>query len=110
MTASLMVALITPEEAKTAGIVVVMVTACLAALLLPLAQAFARRIDPGRATNEMRQQLADVTAQLDELRRGQDRVAELEARLDFAERLLVQQRDGEMVEKRGQLGAGGGGS
>lgn len=51
-----------------------------------------------------------VMGELDELRRGQDRVAELEARLDFAERLLVQQRDGELVEKRGQLGSGGGGS
>lgn len=108
MTALPLLGLISPEEAKVGGIVAVMVAACLAALLYPLAQAFARRIDPGRATNEMRQQLADVSAQLEELRQGQERVAELEARLDFAERMLVQQRDGELLERRGQLGAGGG--
>ena len=34
-----------------------------------------------------------IDGRLEELQRGQDRMAELEERLDFAERLLAQQRE-----------------
>lgn len=62
----------------------------LVVLLWPLLRAVARRIEAGAA--------ADTRAELDELRdrvrrleETQPRMAELEERLDFAERLLAQQ-------------------
>lgn len=83
---------ISPEQVKVIGIVAVMVTACAAALLYPIARAYARRLE-GRAPAEaLRQELAEIAARLEELQHGQARMLELEERLDFAERLLISGR------------------
>lgn len=79
-----------PEMAKTIGIVMVMVTACLSAVLYPIARAYARRLEGSAANAALREELADISAQLEQLRQGQERMAELEERVDFAERMLAQ--------------------
>jgi Tfp pilus assembly protein PilO len=68
----------------------------IAFVLYPIARALARRLE-GRGINQ------DLLLQLDELRErvrdlesSQHRVAELEERLDFTERLLAQRRDVEL--------------
>ncbi len=47
----------------------------------------------GRATPELEAELEEMRARLDEGERARDRIAELEERLDFAERMLAQQRE-----------------
>ncbi len=81
-----------PETAKNLAITLVMMTAVVGALLFPIARAYAKRLE-GRGSAQLQDELADIGAQLDELHRGQERIAELEARLEFAERLLAQHRD-----------------
>jgi hypothetical protein len=96
------VAAFSPEETKVLGIVAVMVTSLAAALLYPIARAYARRLE-GRAPAEgLRQDLADLSARLELMQHDQERVAELEARVDFAERMLAQQRDREPARLPGQ--------
>lgn len=59
-------------------------------LLMPLVRAFAARIE-GRGTNPaLEQRVNDLQQQLNDADTLQLRVAELEERLDFAERLLSQ--------------------
>ena len=69
-----------------------------------LASAAAKRIrgDAGSPQitsrlEETEQRLADAEARIDELSRADDRLAELDERLEFAERLLLQQRDRERL-------------
>ncbi len=89
---------VSPEQVKVLGIVAVMVTAFAAALLSPIARAYARRLE-GRAPAEtLRQELAEINARLDELQQGQARMLELEERLDFAERLLISGRQTSATE------------
>lgn len=85
-----LVAEMTPEMAKTLGIVMVMVTAFLSAVLYPIARAYARRLEGSAANATVREELTDISAQLEQLRLGQERMAELEERVDFAERMLAQ--------------------
>ncbi|MBL8978076.1 MAG: hypothetical protein JNM53_06685 [Gemmatimonadetes bacterium] len=92
-----------PEAAKTLGIVLVMVSAFVSAVLYPIARAYARRLEGSAGTAALRQELGEVYARLDELQQGQERIAELEGRLDFAERLLAQQREPERIP--GKAGA-----
>ena len=86
-------AAMSPEEAKTLGIVLVMVTAFLSAVLYPIARAYARRLEGSAANAGLREELADISAQLQQLRQGQERMAELEERVDFAERMLARHRE-----------------
>jgi hypothetical protein len=48
---------------------------------------------PGRATPELEAELQEMRARLEEGEQARERIAELEERLDFAERMLAQQRD-----------------
>ncbi len=88
-----LLAALSPEETKTMGIVAVTLAAFLGALLYPIARAYARRLEGGGSTAGLREELADISARLEALQHGQERMAELEGRLDFTERLLAQQRD-----------------
>jgi hypothetical protein len=88
-----LLAVLSPEETKTVGIVAVMVAAVLGALLYPIARAYARRLEGSTPSPALREELAEISARLDSLQHGQERMAELEGRLDFAERLLAQQRE-----------------
>lgn len=86
-----------PEEARSLGIVLVMVTAFLSAVLYPIARAYARRLEGSTSTAALKEELGEVYERLEELQRGQERIAELEGRLDFAERLLAQRREPERI-------------
>jgi hypothetical protein len=92
--ADLLLAL-SPDETKIIGIVTIMVSAILGALLYPIVRAYARRVEGSAPAAGLREELADISARLELLQQGQERMAELEARVDFAERLLAQQRDRE---------------
>ena len=94
-------ALLGPEEIKTVGIVVVLVSAVLGAIVYPIARAYARRLEGSSQTAGLREELAEVHARLEALQQGQDRLAELEGRLDFAERILSKQRDAESLRLPG---------
>jgi hypothetical protein len=96
-------AVLGPEEIKTVGIVVVMVSAVLGAIVYPIARAYARRLEGSAQTAGLRrEELADVYARLETLQQGQERMAELEGRLDFAERLLSKHRDAESLRLPGR--------
>lgn len=63
-------------------------------LLVPLVHAVARRLEPRTGRDPVADgELAELRARVLELESQQGRVNELEDRLDFAERLLAQQRD-----------------
>ena len=70
--------------------VVLLVTAAVTIVLWPLARALARRLE-GRAglTPALQQDLEDMHHRLADVDGLQQRVSELEERLDFAERLLA---------------------
>ncbi|MEP6571370.1 MAG: hypothetical protein ABJD11_01700 [Gemmatimonadota bacterium] len=79
------------------GIALVMVIAVvvgMTTLLLPLARAFARRLDGrGHEDATLRADLEQMRGRLTEVDSLQLRLAEMEERLDFTERMLAQQRD-----------------
>lgn len=56
-----------------------------------------RQLPPEPPREEEREQLAELEARLGELERAQDRILELEERLDFTERLLAQARQPERL-------------
>lgn len=72
-------------------LLVVGVATLLGKVLVPIARAYARRLEAGAPSGD----LADLQERVAELERRESRVAELEERVDFAERLLAQQRDRE---------------
>lgn len=85
-----------------AVIVLVTLAMCAAAavVLWPLMRAIGRRIE-GRAHDPaLQDELARLRARVDELEGAQLRVAELEERVDFAERLLAQRREHEPLPPR----------
>jgi uncharacterized protein HemX len=67
-------------------------------LLWPLVKAIARRIEAGAAVAEARSELMGLQERVRLLEESQPRVAELEERLDFAERLLAQQREPDRLQ------------
>jgi hypothetical protein len=89
-----------PESAKTLGVVTVMLAAFVGALVYPIARAYARRLEDSAPTAGLREELAEVSSRLEELQRGQERMAELEGRIEFAERLLSQQREAVRIPGR----------
>lgn len=67
------------------------------ALAFILIQAAMRRFGGGRAGETSNTELIALRAEVEELRDLPPRIAELEERLDFAERMLTQQREAERV-------------
>ena len=60
----------------------------------PVGRALGRWLEPRRAPPHAdSERLGEIEHRLVELEQSQSRVAELEERLDFAERMLAQQRD-----------------
>ena len=68
-------------------------------LLWPLIRAVASRIEAGAAVAESRAELEGLRERVRLLEESQPRVAELEERLDFAERLLAQQREPDRLQR-----------
>jgi hypothetical protein len=73
------------------GVVAIVVFALIAAtvILWPVARALARRLEGKSADAALRGEVERLQHRLDEMDALQLRVAELEERLDFAERMLV---------------------
>jgi hypothetical protein len=68
-------------------------------LLIAVANVLARRLEGGRSTElaQLESEMADLRARLDDADAARHRIAELEERLDFAERMLTQQRDAQRI-------------
>jgi hypothetical protein len=65
----------------------------LAALLWPLIRAFARRIEGGAPSTEMQAELDGLRERVRQLEEMQPRMAELEERVDFTERIVAKTRE-----------------
>jgi hypothetical protein len=75
------------------------VLATAALILWPLARALARRLEGGTASKELLAEVDGLRGRVHELEEGQGRLAELEERLDFAERLLAQSREPDRLQR-----------
>ena len=73
--------------------------ALLVAVLWPLIRAGARRIEAGAGVAEGHAELESLRERVRVLEESQPRLAELEERLDFAERLLAQQREPDRLQR-----------
>lgn len=82
-------------------IVLSLIAMCAAAaiILYPLMRAIGRRIEGRGGDAELRHEVEDLRERVRELEAAQPRMAELEERLDFAERLLAQRRESEQLPR-----------
>ena len=71
-------------------------------MLVPLARAFAARIEGRGGNAALEQRVNELQSQLADADMLQNRVAELEERLDFAERLLSQRDDAPRLPAEGR--------
>jgi len=63
----------------------------------PLGKALAKRIEASAGESQNPEAIENLTRRVEQLEHIEARTAELEERLDFAERLLTQQRDAERL-------------
>jgi hypothetical protein len=82
-------------------IVVLTITAVGSYAAISLVQALARRFGSGKSPDALQAELDELRARVEEGEQARYRIAELEERLDFAERMLAQQRE------PGRLGSAG---
>jgi Tfp pilus assembly protein PilO len=80
-------------------IAVLALLATVFALVWPLVRAFARRLETGGHRGELLAELEGLRSRVDQLEAGQAQVAELEERVDFAERLLAQAKEPDRLQK-----------
>lgn len=73
--------------------------AAAAVVLYPLFRAIGRRIEGRRIDPVLQQEVEELRERVRDLEAGQARYAELEERLDFAERLLAQRREVEQLPR-----------
>jgi hypothetical protein len=81
---------------------VIMLLALLGTVLVifwPLMRAIARRVERGGAVPELEAELDALRGRLEQVEQGQSRVAELEERLEFAERVLAQSREPDRLQR-----------
>ena len=78
------------------AIIALATVAGIALVLYPIAKALARRLEGRGVSQDLLQQLDELRERVRDLESSQHRVAELEERLDFTERLLAQRRDVEL--------------
>ena len=78
------------------AIISLAMVAGIAIVLYPLARALARRLEGRGVSQDLLQQVDELRERVRDLESSQHRVAELEERLDFTERLLAQRRDVEL--------------
>lgn len=75
------------------ALVAIAAVAGAALVLYPLVRAIARRLEGRGVSQELLQQVEELQERVRDLESSQHRVAELEERLDFTERLLAQRRE-----------------
>ncbi len=81
-----------PMDPRTTALLIVVAIVAGLLILWPIARAIGRRLEgrhPG--DQDVREELEDLRARLAQLEAGQTRVAELEERLEFAERILARE-------------------
>jgi Tfp pilus assembly protein PilN len=79
-------------------VIVILGIAGVVAILWPLARALARRIERGaHADPALQEDIDQLRARLNDVDALQARIAELEERVDFTERLLAQKRQPEQL-------------
>jgi hypothetical protein len=80
--------------------IVIAVMLAATVILWPIVRAFARRIEhKGGSDPELRAEIENLQQRLGDVEVLQNRVAELEDRLDFAERLLAQPREQDQLHR-----------
>lgn len=91
---------------ETVAIIIVAVLMAVVAVkvLGPLARAWARRIEGRVADPELRAEVDHLRDQLGEVDSLRGKVLELEERLEFAERLLAERRDQDLLPRGGKPG------
>jgi hypothetical protein len=70
-------------------------------LLFPLVRAWARRLERGTVTDDLMDELVHLRERVAELEGQGSRMAELEERVDFAERLLTEARETARLPREG---------
>jgi hypothetical protein len=80
------------EKVLIAGMMLA-VMALLGKVIIPIAQAYSRRLERSGTGTHSAADFADLEARVRELEAREGRMAELEERMDFNERLLAQHRD-----------------
>ena len=80
-------------------VAVLALLATVVVLVWPLVRAFARRLDTGGHRTELLAELEGLRSRVDQLEAGQAQMAELEERLDFAERLLAQAKEANRLQR-----------
>jgi hypothetical protein len=71
----------------------------IAALIWPLIKAIARRIEGGAAGAELQAEVDTLRERVRQLEEMAPRMAELEERLDFAERVVAQGREPDRLQR-----------
>ena len=94
---------IAPGPPDWVGVVTVMSLGIIVAgiILFPLMRAWARRLDRGTVTDDLLDELAHLRERVAELEGQGARVAELEERVDFTERLLTEARETVRLPREG---------
>jgi hypothetical protein len=97
--------LIAERVTELVGIVLFMVLFAIVAIKVfgPLARAWARKLEGKVGDPELRAEVDHLRDQLGEMDGLQARVQELEERVEFAERLLSQKRDQDLLQRGGGL-------
>jgi Tfp pilus assembly protein PilO len=80
-------------------VAVLALLATLFALFGPLVRAFARRLESGGQRGELLAELQGLRSRVEQLEAGQAQMAELEERLDFAERMLAQGKEPDRLQR-----------
>ena len=97
--------LIAERVTELVGIVLFMILFAVVAIKVfgPVARAWARKLEGKVGDPELRAEVDQLRAQLGEVDGLHSRVQELEERVEFAERLLSQKRDQDLLQRGGGL-------
>jgi len=90
-------------EGWDAVVLLLCVAITLGVLVWPLIKAVARRIEAGAGVADARAELDALHERVRRLEEAQPRMAELEERVDFAERLLTRAQESQADLPRGEL-------
>ena len=95
--------LIASQVQETVMMVLVLIAFAIVAVKFvgPLARAWARRLEGKIGDPELRADMDHIRDQLSEMDGLRSRVQELEERVEFAERLLSQKRDQDLLQRGG---------
>jgi Tfp pilus assembly protein PilO len=97
------IALITQRNEMILAILGIVLTSIVVLKVLgPLARAWARRLEGKAAPPELQAEVDQLREQIAEVEPLQHRVQELEERLEFAERMLAQRKDQDLLPRGGQ--------